>query len=104
MSLFKTRDLWSVSHPPNETYTSRHLAFFPSEHLISSKFRTDLILTASLEGTLRLFHVILEVSPDEGSASEATEAAPHHLLLETNLEQPILQLAVGHFSRYVFAY
>ena len=31
MSLFKTRELWSVTNPPNENYNSRSLALYPSE-------------------------------------------------------------------------
>ena len=105
MSLFKTRELWSVSHPPNETYTARHLCFLPSENLVTSKFKADLILSASLEGTLRLFHVILQApqeAEDEEEVAPEHNSAHHDLLLETNLQLPILQVAVGNFSRYVY--
>ena len=91
MSLFKTKELWSAPNPPNETFCARSLALFPSETLIASRFKSDLILTASLEGTLRLFHVILNQEGD----SEAAKS----LLLETNLKMTILQVAVGKFSR-----
>ena len=95
MSLFKTRELWSVTNPPNENYNSRSLALYPSEDLVECKFKSDLILTASLEGTLRMFHVILH--PEEDANSTA-----NNMLLETNLKLPILQVAVGNFSRLVF--
>ena len=92
MSLFKTRELWSVTNPPNETYASRSLALYPSENLVECKFKTDLILTASLEGILRMYNVILHPNEDANSTA-------NNLLLETNLKLPILQVAVGNFSR-----
>lgn len=95
MSLFKTRELWSLSNPPNESYNRRSLAFLPSENLLDTKFISDLILTTSLEGTLRLFHVILNVNEEENGANQTA----YNLLLETNLGLPILQVAVGRFSR-----
>ena len=94
MSLFKTRELWSTSNPPNETFGTRSLALFPSENLTDSKFKSDLILTASLEGTLRLFNVILNFDENKEENNLAK-----FLLLETSLKVPILQLAVGNFSR-----
>lgn len=92
MSLFKTRELWSVPNSPNETFTPRNLALLPSENLVDCKFKSDLILTASVEGTLRLFHVILHPQIQDESASNS-------LLLETHLNLPILQVSVGNFSR-----
>ena len=67
-----------------------------SEDLVDCKFKSDLILTASLEGTLRMFHVILH--PEEDANSTA-----NNMLLETNLKLPILQVAVGNFSRLVLS-
>ena len=96
MSLFKTRELWSVTNPPNETYASRSLALYPSENLVECKFKSDLILTASLEGILRMFSVILYPNNEDANSSA------NNLLLETNLKLPILQVAVGNFSRLVF--
>ena len=90
MSLFKTKELWTFTNSEasnSENYTSRSLAFFPSENILASKFKTSLILTASVEGRLRLYHVVLQsVSNSEG------------LLLELDLKLPILQIEVGHFS------
>ena len=87
MSLFKTKELWSFTNSTNENYTSRSLAFFPSENVLASKFRTSLIFTASVEGQLRLYHPILQASNSDG------------LLLELDLKLPILQIDVGNFSR-----
>ena len=88
MSLFKTKELWTFtnSEASSENYTSRSLAFFPSENILTSKFKTSLIFTASVEGKLRLYHVVLQSVNSEG------------LLLELDLKFPILQIEVGHFS------
>ena len=90
MSIFKTKELWSYSNANSETYTTRSLAFYPSENILPSKFKTSLIFTASVEGNLRLFHAVLQESNSDG------------LLLELDLKLPILQIEVGKFSRYFF--
>jgi hypothetical protein len=97
MSLFKTKELWSVKNPPNETYSVTSLTFYPSTNLIAASNNTDLILSASLEGNLRLFHVV----PNDQDVDQETSNASN-LLLETNLKAPILQIEVGRLSRYVF--
>ena len=87
MSIFKTKELWSYSNANSETYTTRSLAFYPSENILPSKFKTSLIFTASVEGNLRLFHAVLQEPNSDG------------LLLELDLKLPILQIEVGKFSR-----
>ena len=86
MSIFKTKELWSYTNGTNETYTTRSLAFYPSDNILASKFKTSLIFTASVEGQLRLFHAVLQASNTDG------------LLLELDLKLPILQIDVGNFS------
>jgi hypothetical protein len=99
MSLFKTKELWSVKNPPNETYSVTSLTFYPSTNLIAASNNTDLILSASLEGNLRLFHVV----PNDQDVDQETSNASN-LLLETNLKAPILQIEVGRLSRYTYSW
>ena len=95
MSLFKTKELWSVENlHNNESFSASSLAFFPSTDLITNSAYTDLIFTASLEGFLRLFHVVPNASEEQ--LDNAAKAS--NLLLEVNLNQPILQIEVGNLS------
>ena len=97
MSLFKTKELWFQTNPHEENFAVHSLAFFPSTDLISNSSNIDLILSASLNGVLRLYHVLPNINVTDAEQSEK----PNSLLLETSMNFPILQLEVGNFSRYV---
>ena len=97
MSLFKTKEIWTQSNHTEENFSVKSLAFFPSTDLISNSPYTDLIVTTSLSGVLRLYNV----SPNFSNEDVEQQAdSPNSLLLETSLEMPILQIDVGKFSRY----
>ena len=97
MSLFKTKEIWTQSNHTEENFSVKSLAFFPSTDLISNSSNIDLILSASLNGVLRLYHVLPNINVTDAEQSEK----PNSLLLETSMNFPILQLEVGNFSRYV---
>ena len=99
MSLFKTKEIWTQSNHTEENFSVKSLAFFPSTDLISNSPYTDLIVTTSLSGVLRLYNVSPNFSNED--VEQQTDAAPNSLLLETSLEMPILQIDVGKFSRWV---
>ena len=99
MSLFKTKEIWTQSNHTEENFSVKSLAFFPSTDLISNSPYTDLIVTSSLSGVLRLYNVSPNFSNED--VEQQTDAAPNSLLLETSLEMPILQIDVGKFSRWV---
>ena len=101
MSLFKTKEIWTQSNHTEENFSVKSLAFFPSTDLISNSPYTDLIVTTSLSGVLRLYNVSPNFS-NEDVEKQADTA--NSLLLETSLEIPILQIDVGKFSRWVISY
>ena len=100
MSLFKTKEIWfQPGNPLEEAFSVNSLSFFPSNDLVTNDSgNTDLILTASLNGILRLFHVIPSATSDSDIEPQNVDKASS-LLLETSMNQPILQIDVGNFSR-----
>ena len=82
MSLFQVRQWWEVKCSTDEE--------FDQEHLIVGNIDNDpnnihKIIIASLEGVIRIY---LPTKPDY---------KVEHLILETNLKHPILQIALGRF-------
>lgn len=61
-----------------------------SEHLV----------TGGLSGILRIFDLFTSASvdPETGEAVNDLAYQPDHMLLEKQLDQPILQIDCGHFS------
>jgi hypothetical protein len=55
---------------------------------------SDLILTGSLSGNIRIFNPF----PVQTEGAEQT-SGPENLILETNLGKPILQIQTGKLSR-----
>ena len=108
MSLFKTKEWWSYDSGagPEELYSSNSLAIHPFKDLTGTN--TNLIITGSLTGVVRIFNPALRnVNNDEqGTENEKhikgqSESSPSsvYLLLEANLKSPILEIEVGQFSR-----
>lgn len=84
MSLFKAREWWTTQLGVNEEFqhTSMVIGNVDNE---PKKKSNDKIVTGSFSGILRIHH------PTSG------EYKPRDLLLEKNLGQPILQIAIGRF-------
>ncbi len=119
MSLFKTKELWSVSlnNDQEENFTSHSMTFLRSNHVIPNSKPADLIVTASLEGkkatlsskvkmlhymsflsiigNLRVYHVV--PNSTEAIAEETSTAS--NLIVETDLKMPVLQIEAGNFSK-----
>ena len=93
MSLFKTREWWSVD--------SSHPEIFSPDAFKVARFKkltgreSDLILTGSLSGNIRIFNPY----PVYTEGSEQT-FGPENLILETNLGKPILHISTGRLSRF----
>jgi len=84
MSLFKTRDWWSVQQGINEEFHSTSLAIGNIDNE-PSKISTDKIVTGSFSGILRIYY------------PKASESNAADLLIESNLGHPILQVELGRF-------
>lgn len=108
MSLFKTKEWWSYDSGagPEELYSSNSLAIHPFKHLTGTN--TNLIITGSLTGIVRIFNPAVSNVHHDGDAKESekhikgqSESSPSsvYLLLEANLKSPILEIEVGQFSR-----
>ena len=57
---------------------------------------SDLILTGSLSGNIRIYNPY----PVQNEGSDQT-SGPENLILETNLGKPILHIETGRLSRYL---
>ena len=106
MSLFKTREWWRYDSGSGseELYSSNSLAIQPFKHLTGNN--TNLIITGSLTGVLRIFNPAFRIrgkvdnAKDEGTTGQSNSSSSSvDLLLEANLKSPILEIEVGQFSR-----
>lgn len=108
MSLFKTKEWWSYASGagPEELYSSNSLAIHPFKNLTGTN--TNLIITGSLTGIVRIFNPALTNENNDDDAKEnekqtkgqsESSASSVCLLLEANLKSPILEIEVGQFSR-----
>lgn len=87
MSLFKVRDLWSTKCGKDE--------IFDQGSLLVANISGDggeNIIVGSHSGCLRIFNPQLDFE-----SGNHEQFKPIDLLIEVQLEQPILQLAVGKF-------
>ena len=85
MSLFKARDLWTAQCGENEVFDQ-------SSVVISNLgSRHDKIVVGSQSGYLRVYEPMLEKAED----GRIHGYKPTDLLIEMQLPQPILQVAVG---------
>ncbi|XP_071490439.1 protein PTHB1-like [Diadema antillarum] len=82
MSLFKARDWWTRSVGSDEVFDQGSLAVA----CIDSNSPNDKIIVGSFNGVLRIY----QPQPGKGENLKAED-----VLLETQLQQPILQVAVG---------
>ena len=105
MSLFKTREWWTYNSGagPEELYSSNSLAIHTFKHLTGNN--TNLIITGSLTGVVRIFNPALQAQSSRSSneKEDRTErlnsSSSQDLLLEANLKSPVLEIEVGQFSR-----
>ena len=105
MSLFKSKEWWSFDSGagPEELYSSNSLAIHPFKHLTGTN--TNLIITGSLTGVVRIFNPALQSGGTNKKENEKHDKnLPDNpsladLLLEANLKSPILEIEVGQFSR-----
>ncbi|NXY86699.1 PTHB1 protein, partial [Alcedo cyanopectus] len=86
MSLFKARDWWSTILGENEEFDQGCLCV---ANVDNSDSRQDKIIVGSYMGYLRIFN------PHPVKAGD--EVQPEDLLLEVQLQEPILQVEVGKF-------
>lgn len=87
MSLFKVRDLWSTQCGKDELFDCNSLL---ASDILGQNY--DFIIVGSHSGCLRIY------SPQFVSQSEEYgNFKPIDLLIEIQLDQPILQLAIGKF-------
>lgn len=82
MSLFQVREWWGIRCGTDEEFDQDHLIV---DNIDNDPNNVDKIITASLEGVIRIY---LPTKP---------EYKVEHLILETDLKQPILQIAFGRF-------
>jgi hypothetical protein len=92
MSLFKTREWWSIDLNTNELFSPESFRLAQFKHLTGKD--TDLIITGSLSGNIRIYNPY----PVQIEGSDQLSGA-ENLILETNLGKPILQLSTGRLSR-----
>eukprot|EP01012_Entosiphon_sulcatum_P026014 TRINITY_DN3140_c0_g1_i1.p1 TRINITY_DN3140_c0_g1~~TRINITY_DN3140_c0_g1_i1.p1 ORF type:complete len:869 (-),score=169.44 TRINITY_DN3140_c0_g1_i1:72-2678(-) len=81
-SLFKSRDFWGVACGHNEEFDRKSLAV---GNIDNDSTPSDKIITGSFSGILRIY-----LPKQKGYK-------PDDLLLEQNLDAPILQISVGRF-------
>ena len=93
MSLFKTREWWSLDLNSQEIFSPEcfRLAKFKK---ITGK-ETDLVITGSLSGNIRIYNPFPVQNENQISGAE-------NLILETNLGKPILSISTGRLSRFLF--
>jgi hypothetical protein len=91
MSLFKTREWWSLDLNSQEIFSPEcfRLAKFKK---ITGK-ETDLVITGSLSGNIRIYNPFPVQNDNQISGAE-------NLILETNLGKPILNISTGRLSRF----
>jgi hypothetical protein len=93
MSLFKTREWWSLDLSSPEVFSPDCFRLAKFKKLTGRD--TDLVLTGSLSGNIRIFNPY--PVPNETSDQSS---GPENLILETNLGKPILQISTGRLSRF----
>lgn len=84
MSLFKLREIWSTQCGKNEYF---HGGCLITGDILNQGF--DCLIVGSQSGVLRIFQ------PEPDSESDAISYKPTDLLVETQLPNPILQIAIG---------
>eukprot|EP01084_Bolivina_argentea_P097282 174904_1 len=82
MSLFQVREWWSVKCGDNEEFDQDHLLV---GNIDNDPNNVDKIITASLKGIIRIY------------APSQSEYTIQDLILELDLQQSILQIAIGKF-------
>lgn len=85
MSLFKAREFWSFNDDTEESYDQNCL------HISRLNTESDYIITGSHSGILRIFKPSSELNEDNNISGYT----PSDLVLETLLQDPILQLKSG---------
>ena len=91
MSIFQSREWWSFTpdeyvNKPHLNRTSVAISTFPN----ATGDQSDVIVSGNLAGTLRIFSPYRSV--------EEIESNNASLLLEMELQTPILQIALGKLS------
>ncbi|XP_074605309.1 Bardet-Biedl syndrome 9 [Brevipalpus obovatus] len=89
MSLFISRDWWSVNCGSDEHFSANSLEI---ANIDNNPDGSDKMITGSLEGILRIYTTCS--SSDEISSLKPSQA--NDLLLEVDLKLPILQISCGH--------
>jgi Bardet-Biedl syndrome 9 protein len=87
MSLFRARDWWSTKCGYEEEFDKGCMVVGNVDNQIASGAQdsVDKIVTGSFSGALRIYKPV------------RSKYSPNDLLLEQQLDQPILQLAIGKF-------
>ncbi|XP_045474293.1 protein PTHB1 [Harmonia axyridis] len=85
MSLFKTKNVWSIYCEDDETFDQNSMVVSP----LNSE--ADFIIIGSHHGVLRMFQPVLEMNED----ALQTGFKASDLILEKSFSDPILQLGVG---------
>ena len=83
MSLFQVREWWQIRCGDHEEFDQNHLIV---GNIDNDPNNVDKIITASLEGVIRIY------------LPTQSEYKVEHLILESDLKQAILQIALGRFS------
>ena len=86
MSLFQIRSWWETRCGINEEFDINHMVV---GNVDNEPNNSDKLVVASIDGKVRIY-LPLE-----------SEYKIEHLILEQDLNQPILQVAQGHFSSCV---
>lgn len=86
MSLFQAREWWSIKPDGDE---ETHHGNMSVANIDNSEDGTDKIVTGSFQGLIRIYF------------PRQPGFLVDDLMLEQNLEEPILQLAAGHFTKTV---
>ena len=84
MSLFQTREWWSINCGVDETFDAFHMCI-PN----CDKTGRKVIAVASVEGVLRIF----DPNPNDSH---------FNLILEVKMDYPILAIDTGRLARYSF--
>jgi Bardet-Biedl syndrome 9 protein len=94
MSLFKARDWWSTKCGHEEEFDKGCMVVGNVDNQIPSNNQdsVDKIVVGSFSGVLRIYN------------PKRNKYSPNDLLLEQQLDQPIIQVAIGKFVPYVFVF
>ena len=91
MSLFKTRDYWSTVCGDDDLFDFGCLRV---GNLNENKDDSDLIVTGSYNGFLRIYDPSANKDPDRTYKA-------HDMIIEKSFQSPIIQLEIGSFVRYL---